>query len=187
MLTIVVIQSFMHRLGLYIYMQRKSTFIENQSTESTYGTCLFYLSYTYSYICSHYLSIADSLKRFSYCCIILSLGVAYNVFVINIFYQYKKTNEWWMNFRHPRRNSATSMIMTLYMWTLLSPILYLLFTARYMYLNQKFNNTHIWKCSIFIYNSWIFFVQNEKGYGVDELILISMKWRFPNKDVVKIY
>lgn len=96
MLTIVVIQSFMHRLGLYIYMQRKSTFIENQSTESTYGTCLFYLSYTYSYICSHYLSIADSLKRFSYCCIILSLGVAYNVFVINIFYQYKK-NKWMVN------------------------------------------------------------------------------------------
>lgn len=97
MLTIVVTQSFMHRLGLYIYMQRKSTFIENQSTESTYGTCLFYLSYTYSYICSHYLSIADSLKRFSYCCIILSLGVAYNVFVINIFYQYKKkqmNGEW---------------------------------------------------------------------------------------------
>lgn len=72
-------------------MQRKITFMENQSTESTYGTCLFYLSYTYSYICSHYLSIADSLKRFSYCCIILSLGVAYGVFVINIFYQYKKT------------------------------------------------------------------------------------------------
>lgn len=84
-----------YRLGLYIYMQRKITFMENQSTESTYGTCLFYLSYTYSYICSHYLSIADSLKRFSFCCIISSLGVAYGVFVINIFYQYKKkTNEW---------------------------------------------------------------------------------------------
>lgn len=97
MLTIVVIQSFMHRLGSYIYMQRKSTFMENQSTESTYGTCLFYLSYTYSFICSHYLSIADSLKRFSFCCIISSLGVAYGVFVINIFYQYKKTQmnvEW---------------------------------------------------------------------------------------------
>lgn len=99
MLTIVVIQIFMHRLGLYIYMQRKITFMENRSTESTYGTCLFYLSYTYSYICSHYLSlsISNSLKRFSFCCIILSLGVAYGVFVINIFYQYKKTQmnvEW---------------------------------------------------------------------------------------------
>lgn len=167
MLTIVVIQSFMHRLGSYIYMQRKSTFMENQSTESTYGTCLFNLSFTYSYICSHYLSIADSLKRFSFCCIISSLGVAYGVFVINIFYQYKKkTNECWMSFRHPRRNSATCMIMTFK--------LYLLFTARYMYLNLKFNNTHVWKCSIFIYNSWIFFIQNEKGYGV-EFILISLK------------
>lgn len=67
-----------------------------------------------------------------------------------------------MNFRHPRRNSATCMIMTLYMWTLLSPKLYLLFTARYMYLNLKFNNTHVWKCSIIINNSWIFFIQNEK-------------------------
>lgn len=174
MLTIVVIQIFMHRLGLYIYMQRKITFMENRSTESTYGTCLFYLSYTYSYICSHYLSIADSLKRFSFCCIISSLGVAYGLFVINIFYQYKKKpNECWMNFRHPRRNSATCMITTLYMCTLLSPKLYLLFTARYMYLNLKFNNTHVWKCSIFIYNSWIFFIQNEKGYGV-EFILVDL-------------